>query len=495
MQNPILHHFRAERWLYLFILVHLFFWTLIPALVRYNLPLDSIEGTLWGHQLEWGYDKNPFLNGWLTALAIYLDGQSGWMVYLFSQLSVVICFWAVWRLAKNMMPSIYALFAVLILEGVQYYNFHAIDFNDNTLELSLWALTIYFFYQSLQKGTAWTWSLTGAFAGLGMMAKYYTVALLAMMALMLFSYEDYRKQLATKLPYIGFMVFLAVILPHTIWLFFHDFITVTYVFERGSSKPSWTNHFFFPLQFAWQQLQTFSPAIILAALLLIGKSSGGMKPLFKLSTFNKRFLFFVGLGPFLITLFLSFALGTKLRAGWGMPLLSLWGIILIALLKPAITRRKIYLFIAGIFTLMFVLLAGYIIALTDSKESSSANFPGKEIAATLTSEWEKTFKRPLKYVAGSRWIGGNIGFYSSHHPSVFVEWDEKRAPWIDVKDLEKNGAIFVWEISRRETLPQAIIARFPQLQKATIREFAWLRDKYQLAPVKIGVAILPPQNS
>ena len=82
----------SAHWFYLFLFVHLIFWTAVPALVRDNLPLDSIEGTIWGHQLQWGYDKNPFLNGWLTALAAYIGGQSGWMIYLFSQLSVCICF-------------------------------------------------------------------------------------------------------------------------------------------------------------------------------------------------------------------------------------------------------------------------------------------------------------------------------------------------------------------------------------------------------------------
>src|SRR5690349_17952813 len=133
MQTKLFSPFRTERWLYIFIGLHLLLWTLVPALVRDNLPLDSIEGTIWGHQLEWGYDKNPFLNGWLTALATYLDGNKDWMVYLFSQLSVVACFWAVWQLGKKMLPATYAFIAVLILEGIQYFNFHAIDFNDNTL--------------------------------------------------------------------------------------------------------------------------------------------------------------------------------------------------------------------------------------------------------------------------------------------------------------------------------------------------------------------------
>src|SRR5665213_3080592 len=88
----------ASRWFFLFLVTHYLVWTLVPIVVRYNLPLDAIEGTIWAHQLEWSYDKNPFLNGWLTALAIRLDGHSGWMIYHFCQLSVIACFWSVWQI-------------------------------------------------------------------------------------------------------------------------------------------------------------------------------------------------------------------------------------------------------------------------------------------------------------------------------------------------------------------------------------------------------------
>lgn len=491
--------FRTERWFLVFLFAHLVLWTAIPAIIRFNLPLDSIEGTIWGHQLEWGYDKNPFLNGWLTALATYLDGQSGWMVYLFSQTCVIACFWAIWRLASCMLPPVYALFSVMILEGIQYYNFHAIDFNDNTLELGLWALAIYYFYQALkpagtdQSSRSIDWMLTGVFAGLGMMAKYYTAALLAGMALFLFIHPDNRKQLTTLPPYLGLTLFLAIILPHTIWLFFHDFITIQYVFARGSSGEStWMNHVFFPAQFAWQQLQAFIPALILCAFLLIGKKRSDDAVRFKLDSFNKSFLFYVGLGPFLLTILLSLLLGTKLRAGWGMPLLSTWGIILMAATQPALTPVKAYRFVATIFILMGALVSGYSFSLINSSDTSSANFPGREIAQAITQQWHDDYHAPLEYVGGSRWIGGNIEFYSADHPSVFIEWDKRRAPWIDTQDLQKKGAVFVWDVSNDESMPEEIKQQFPRLQNTKVMEFTWHRNKKNLPPIKIGMAILPP---
>src|SRR5438876_370398 len=132
----MLKYIRPSYWLYGFILLHITIWTLAPALVRYTLPLDAMEGTPWGKQFEWGYDKNPFMNGWLTELAFYWGGPA--LIYLFSQLSIAAAFFAIWQLGKKMMPPLYALLAIFFLECIHYYNLHAIDFNDNTLEVGLW---------------------------------------------------------------------------------------------------------------------------------------------------------------------------------------------------------------------------------------------------------------------------------------------------------------------------------------------------------------------
>lgn len=501
MTTGFIHHFRATRWFYLFICAHVLCWTLIPILVRYNLPLDAIEGSIWGHQLEWGYDKNPFLNGWLTAFALYLGGSSGWMIYLFSQLSVAICFWCVWQLGRNILPEVYALISVLLLECIQYFNFHAIDFNDNTLELSLWALTSYCFYLALknEKYKTLSWILAGLFAGFAMMAKYYTAALLAAMVFFLFKTPENRKQLTTLPPYLGLIAFILIVLPHTIWLFFHDFITIKYMFARTESTPSWFNHIYFPVQFAWQQLEVFLPALGLFALLCIGKKSSETpfsQPMshHTSASFNRSFLFFIGLGPFLLTILLSLLSGIKLRAGWGMPLQSLWGILLLQTIKPHLTKTKIYGFLTAIFLLMGALLIGYSVSLMHSSDRSSANFPGHEIAAFITQEWHDTYHTKLDYVAGSRWVSGNIQFYSKDHPAVFMEWNKSRSPWINLADLKEKGAVFVWEISRHKTLPTDIQKQFPQLEKFTFLEVPWHRDRNHLPTIQIGMAMLPPSK-
>lgn len=481
----------AESWFLLFLAAHLAAWTLVPAMVRLNLPLDSIEGALWGQHLQWGYDKNPFLNGWLTALAVHLGGRSGWMIYLFSQFSVVMCLFFVWMLGKRIMPPVYALVSVLLLETIQYFNLHAIDFNDNTLELGLWAGGTYFFYQALRRQNILSWVMAGAFLGLAMMAKYYTLALITALGLFLLRKEN-RGQLLTISPYFGLATFIGIISPHVNWLTHNDFITVKYVFARASAEPSWLNHLFFPSQFIWQQLEAFAPALVIFALLFLGKKPRTATPAPIMSAFDKSFIKYAALGPILLTALLSLIFGIKLRAGWGMPLLSFWTLLLVTMLPPRLSTTKIVSLIVGIFLFLSTLLAGYTLSITNSKDTSSANYPGKEIAETITHEWNKRYKTHLKYVAGSRWVGGNIAFYSKRRPSVLIEWDKSRAQWVSLGKMNRTGAVFVWEISGNETLPASVIKRYPRLSNPEVFTFDWKRNKHNLPPVKIGVAFLPP---
>src|SRR5205085_1360974 len=143
--------------------------------------------------------------------------------------------------------------------------------------------------------------------------------------------------------------------------------------------------------------------------------------------------------PVLLTLAISLILGTTLRAGWGMPLLSTSGIILMLILQPRLSLVKISGFLAFIFLLLMTEVSGYSYSLLFSTTTSSANFPGQEIANHITNIWHDKYHTKLAYVGGSRWVGGNIGFYSPDHPAVFIELNPQLAPWINIKDMQKQG--------------------------------------------------------
>ena len=484
-----------NMWLYALMTFHVLMWTIIPTWVRSALPIDSMESTLWGRQLEWGYDKNPYLNAWLSELAIKIAGQTDWILYLFAQLAIAICFFALWRLARKFLSPVHALIAVFLLEGIQYFNLAGIDFNDNLIELPLWALITLFFYRALQQQKTLDWILTGLFAGLSMMDKYFTVLLLIPLALFLVSTTVGRSSFKKIGLYLGLGIFTVVITPHVVWLFQHDFITVQYAFNRVSSPPSLLTHISHPLYFALLQLATFLPALILFSVVYFGR---GHQPAISqqqvLTLFQKQFLLVAGLGPFLLTILLSGLTGITLQTMWGTPLLILWTMLLLAWVQPAVSLWQWRRFIVAVITLMALLLIGFIIAYSHTGNTSKAQFPGKVIGMDLTKRWHEQFHTPLSFVAGPRWFAGNISFYSPDRPAVYIDWQINVSPWINEQQLKKSGAIFVWEITPlQKNIPADIAMRFPSLKILPIQYYHWMKDQ-NAAPLPLGVGFLPPGN-
>ena len=104
---------------FLFLVTHLFLWTLIPSLTNVNLPLDTIEALAWGSNLDWGFSKHPPFSAFAVEVFYRIFGNRDWAYYLLSQIFVVFSFFVVFKFASEFFENIkYALLSVLLLEGI-----------------------------------------------------------------------------------------------------------------------------------------------------------------------------------------------------------------------------------------------------------------------------------------------------------------------------------------------------------------------------------------
>ena len=87
--------------LYIFIIAHLFVWTLVPTITNNNLPLDTIEALAWGSNLEWGFNKHPPASAFFVEVFYQIFGSNDWAYYLLSQIFVVISFFVVWKFSEE----------------------------------------------------------------------------------------------------------------------------------------------------------------------------------------------------------------------------------------------------------------------------------------------------------------------------------------------------------------------------------------------------------
>ena len=149
----------------LFLLTHLFVWTLIPFLSNKNLPLDVIEALAWGTNLDWGFDKHPPLSAFFPEIFYQLFGSQDWAYYILSQIFIIFSFIVIFKLAKEFLKNeTHALISVFLLEAIYFYNFTTPEFNVNICQIPFWSLTIYYSWQSFKNNKIHNWILFGFFA-------------------------------------------------------------------------------------------------------------------------------------------------------------------------------------------------------------------------------------------------------------------------------------------------------------------------------------------
>ena len=104
---------------YIFVTVHLIFWTLIPSLTNQNLPLDTIEALAWGSNLDWGFNKHPPMSAFFLEVFFQTFGSQDWAYYLLSQIFVIISFYFVFKLSNEILNNnLLSLISVLLIESI-----------------------------------------------------------------------------------------------------------------------------------------------------------------------------------------------------------------------------------------------------------------------------------------------------------------------------------------------------------------------------------------
>ena len=427
-----------------FLAVHAALWIVLPVLLYPNLPLDLIEALTYGREWQLGYDKLPPLPWWLVEIAYRAIGHDvGY--YLLAQLAVVTAFIAIYRLARPLVGELRALLAVVIIDGLHYFNFTAAKFNHNVIELPFWALAALAFHRALRGGGLRYWALLGLSIGISLWAKYFFVVLALPLALFLLLDREARGHLRTPGPYLAAAVTLIVAAPHLVWLVANDFLPFAYAEHRAAASRGAIDHIARPLAFAGGQLFFLLPALALAAPLLRRDRAPVAAAA---DAFDRRIVTLLAFGPTATLLAMSAVTGRGLITMWGYPLWLFLGLWIMLTLEPALERivlariAAIWAFVTVAFVAAFV--ANYLILPAIDGRNRAAHFPGQALGSEIAQRFRATTGQPLRYVIGSMWDGGNVAHYASERPQVLIDGDLTRAPWIDLTDLRRRGAVVLW---------------------------------------------------
>ncbi|MGI8525042.1 MAG: glycosyltransferase family 39 protein [Pseudolabrys sp.] len=480
--------------------IHLVVWTVIPILVCSNLQLDLVEDLALGKEWQLGYWKHPPLPWWLADAAYRLTGRIE-SVYVLGPLAAVLCLYFVYRLGRDIAGPQLALVAVLALEGLHFFNFSAVKFAHDQMQLPFWALTGWFFYRALAGRRPLDWVAAGIFLALAFWSKYAAVPLAVTLGCILLFDRDARTAWRGSGPYLMAAAFLVVLSPNLWWLVEHDFLPLRYVNDRAVEAVHWYDYLLFPLRWTLSQLFFLLPTIALLAIFYFRRGAATRS---NTTSFAKRYIAGLGFGPFIITTLVAALAGRLPVAMWGYPLWMFTPLAVLVWYAPSFEARRFNLFAAGFAAIFLVLPAAYLatelLQPMLSHRSKATDFPGRAVAEIITRQWRDKFGTPLRYVGGigagrgpGEFAANNVAVYSPDRPHVVVHGDPRLSPWIDPADLARRGAVFVWEEGGPATrVPADIEEAFPHavLQPALVLPQL---SRFSRTAAVISYAILPPQ--
>jgi 4-amino-4-deoxy-L-arabinose transferase-like glycosyltransferase len=375
-------------------------WSLYAIIARSSQDIhpDMAELISWSRDLSLGYLKHPPLAAWLVWLWFSVFPFTDWAYYLLAMLMPTIALWIVWRLSVDYLEIEKCVIGVALLMLIPFYNFHALKFNVNTVLLPAWAATTFWFLRSYKTRKPLYSVLAGIGAAACMLGKYWSVFLLA--GLLAAALTDSRRvsYFCSTAPWIAAVVGFAMLGPHLVWLFQHDFVP----FEYGIAK---------------HVASSFGSVAVKALTYMVGSAAYVAAPLILVLAMTRpnratiadiiwpldrerRLAAATLWGPLLLPLVAALLGGAELNALWSMPA---WTLLPVLLLSPRTVnlqpiKQRLILATAIALPVLALIAAPVIAVAVHYVGVQPPGAHGRLLAAETDRAWRQATPQPLRFV-------------------------------------------------------------------------------------------------
>ena len=442
---------RFNKHFIVLLLINLFVFSLIP-LVRSILPIDAVEGIVWGSYWDFGTHKHPPLSGWLSYIFYNYFGQKDFVIYFLGQLFSTIGLIYIYKLGKLFLSEKKAILSAIIMLGCFPYTcMSTMDgFNPNFIMFITFPAITYYFYNCLKQNKIYNWFLLGIFVGISSLAKYQTLMLLIPMLVYAIIFKNARNCFKSKGLYISIIIAFLIFLPHLIWLINHDFLSFNYFIIESDI---YSHAFGFDLKrFIVAPLVLLSKTLgILAGTLVIFgilycKFRNNDKS-FSQKNDDKWFILIMGLGPVLLQIIPVLG-GSQVVATWIYPMLGMFGILLFYFFNINEEDSKLMFWAFNIVYIVVCIIAIVLFILFSVELNFRSKYNETSVANTIKTAFYNETGKDLKYVAGYLEFVCPITVYDKTHPKIILDTYGYKNPWINEQDVKDSGVVIVYRSKR-----------------------------------------------
>lgn len=444
---------RAGLLLLALLLGHVLVWTLQPVLSHSNLAdsVDMVENWVWGKEWQLGYWKHPPFFAWVTAGWFSVFPRADWAYYLLAAVNSAAGLAGVWALTgvadadregKGLRRR---LLAVAALSPTPIYGFLALKFNANAMLLSVWPWAAWAFLRALREPTARNGALLGLLAAVAMLSKYISLVLLIGMVAVALADRRRWSLLRSPAAFAALVVGALAMAPHLVWMVATEFRTLAYAeHQRATSTAQFVSYL---LRLPFSMLLFLLPTIALALVALPREDWRAYRGVFRRGGEAARGrMLGLAVVPFVATCLLGVWKWAKLSSQWGFPLMYPASWLLVS--APGVEERRLRLDRAA---LLLVLAWGAIVVtapvvgvggvLAGAKVHVE---PRAELGREVTRIWrEASGGRALDVVAGTFDLSNDVAFYSPDAPSMLIDFDRLKSPWVTPERMAANGVAVV----------------------------------------------------
>jgi hypothetical protein len=472
-------------------------WTLHGAIVESgkSLHYDLLEAYAWGQEFQLGYNQHGPFWAWIAGAWFLLFPKTNASFVLLEALNATLGLWGAWRLIGLFVKGWTRHAAALLLVATPFYTFLAFKYNANTILISLWPWTLFFFVRSLDNMSMRDAAWSGGFAAACILSKYYTAILLLTCALSLVFHPNGRRYLFSALPWIAAAIFSVLVLPHAIWALNADAPPVAYA--MGLTGKGWA----FAAQYAAPFLLNLVlyqglAAGLIALAWLISRGRIAIEPCNPLPQSRRRFLAVLLLVPPVLTVIFGLAFQLKILPIMAVGIFPLMPLFLMQLAAPLDGWRSFQLAaaVAAAVTVLAVAEAPFERAALLRKAGPSVAEPRRELAARVTEIWHAETNKPLRYAGSMARYANGISFYSADHPSSLIDLTYAKSLWVTPEKIRQFGLLIACAQEDAECLGRAAGLLTGKWKKETIR-IGRTAGASQTAPeAAFDIFIIPPQD-
>jgi len=403
-----------------------------------GVHIDSLEAFAWGREFQPGYYKHPPFWAWVAGLWFVVFPKTDWSFWLLSELNGALGLAGAYALMGRFCGQRTRVICVLLLMLTPFYQFNAMRFNANTVLLSIWPWTVYFFVRSIEKPRLWPAIGCGLLAGFALLSKYFALVLIASCFIASLTHHNRRTYYASAAPYLSLLIALGVFAPHVIWLFHDGFQPLVYLATKIDLQDRAISSSFFEFLGASAAFFLLPFALLLLARWRAGKAETPLRT----PPNGQSFETVIAFSPLILSLIAGSAGHTALAIPFGVPIFAMAPLALMRILQPNEDRALAYVRGVVIALMAICAIAAPIIPRVFLAMKHKDHIqPRTEAADAAIALWRDDTSAPLRFVSGDRVNSLAITFRSRDNTSEFNQFNIRWSPSVTPELLHKHGLL------------------------------------------------------